>query len=359
MLDHAPRPSPGLRFCRYAAYEGLLCSGTVRHLGRTCQAARKMFEKGDFALHVRIETHQMSEILARGKPRAARNELLMELATALRSCGRPPLLSLGIYEPNALRELFPLILDALRFSKHLQKLHVADIAISPIRDSSPAGSFDMVRALALMNVLNFVDPALPNAGRSLRELALTAGTWSWDSLRHLFEGLSKSCVQIVSLRGKLLEPAAARDLLALKTVSGFEWKGSRLFVADSLKIILTALPEAEIRFSREMSGFSGSPSKEMLEEFEVMASTLEPSKRVWVAWDDGWKKVEPGCGIVEECTGPNSLLRQLMVSSMYVASKPWHQPQPPRSMTAIPVDGPRRRNRPAPRVAGAPPEPKG
>ena len=39
-----------------------------------------MFEKGDCALHIRIETHQMSEILARGKPRAARNELLRELA---------------------------------------------------------------------------------------------------------------------------------------------------------------------------------------------------------------------------------------------------------------------------------------
>ena len=175
---------------------------------------------------------------------------------------------------------------------------MADIATSPIRASSAAGSFDMVRALALMNVLNFVDPALPNADKSLRELSLTAHTCSWDSLCTLLEGLSKSCVQIVSLRGKLLEPAAARNLPAVKTVSSFHWRGSRLFVPDSLKIIFHAFP-SEIRFSRETCGFFATPSKEILQEFEVMASTLEPSKRVWVAWDDGWKKVEPGRGIVE------------------------------------------------------------
>ena len=135
--------------------------------GQDLPSSRKMFENGDFALHVRIETHQMSEILARGKPRAARNELLTELTTALRSCGRPPLLSLGIYEPSALRDLFPLILDVLRFSKHLQVLHLADIAISPIRAASAAGSFDMARALALMNVLKLRGPCFAQRWQKL------------------------------------------------------------------------------------------------------------------------------------------------------------------------------------------------
>lgn len=357
MQEPAPGPSPGLRFCRYAAYEGFLCSRTVRHLGRTSQAAKRLLEQGDFALHIRIETHQMSKILARGKPRAARNELLMEMATALRSCGRPPLLSLGIYEPQALRDLFPLILDVLKFSKGLQVLHLADIAISPIRASSAAGSFDMVRALALMNVLNFKDPALPNAGRCLLELSLTAGTWSWDSLCTLFEGLSKGCLQIVSLRGKLLEPAAPRDLPALRTVSFFDWKGSCLFVPNSFKVVLNALPEAEIWFSRETCGVFAAPSREMLQEFEVMASTLEPSKRVWVAWDHGWKKVEPGCGIVEGCTGADSFPRRLMIFSMHVASKPWRQPRLCiRGMGKVLVDGPSRRSQ-ASAPQAAPPEP--
>ncbi|CAE7308188.1 GIP [Symbiodinium necroappetens] len=349
MQEHAPRSGCGLRFCRYAACEGFLCSRTVRYLGRTCEAARKLLEQGDFALHIRIETRQKSE----WKPRAARSELLTEMAAALKRCGRPPLLSLGIYEPTALRDLFALILDVLKLSKNLQVLHLADIATSPLRASSAAGSFDMARALALMNVLNFTDPALPNAGRCLRELSLTAGTWSWDSLCMLFEGLSKGCLQIVNLRGKLLEPAAKRDLPALRTVSFFHWKGSCLFVPNSLKVVLNALPKAEIRFSGETCGGFAAPPKETLQEFEVMASTLEPCKRVWVAWDDGWKKVEPGCGIVDGCTGAGNVARRLMIFSMYVASKSWHQPHLcSRGMGTVPVDGPSRRSQAsAPQVA--------
>ncbi|CAE7352975.1 DDB1B [Symbiodinium natans] len=328
------RLDAGMQCCKYGGYVGFLCSKTTRNLARTCRATRQLFANGDLALHVRIETHQLSHILARGKPRPARSELLLEMAAAIRSCGRPPLLSLKIYEPQALRDLFPLILEVLNFSKNLEILHLCDIGISPIRAESPAGAFDVDQAKDLANVLKFVDPSAANAGRHLKELRLTAGTWSWAALCILFASLSRSSLQALTLRGKLsLKPAADADhaaalvagdrlelLQTLRTVRSFCWKGSRIVAANTLKIIFDAVPEAEIRFSMESSGFFSVPSKEAAEEFELLPKLLN-TRRLWVRAGTGWKEVRPGCGIAE---GSEDRLRSLMI--FYVASKPGHEP---------------------------------
>ena len=197
-----------LQFCKYAASGGFLQSETVRNLARTCRAGQQSFAHGDLALHVRIETHQMSEIFAkhRRKPRPARSDLLKEMALALRGCPRPPLLTLLIDEPQALRDLFPLVLDVLSFSKNLEVLGLQDIAISPIRAESAAGQFHEDQAEKLLGILNFTDPGVPKAGMHLKSLSITAGTWSWRALSMLFGKLASSSLRNLSLRGQLLEP---------------------------------------------------------------------------------------------------------------------------------------------------------
>ena len=120
-----------------------------------------------------------------------------------------------------------------------------------------------------------------------------------------------------SLRSPSKEMGKALEVV--QTLSKFSWRGSRLYAARSLKQILDAVPEAEVRFRQEMSGFFAVPSKETAEEFEQAMSSLGSSRRSWSCSRDGWLAVVPGSGIADRDT-----LRAL--SNFYVGSKPWHQP---------------------------------
>ena len=99
--------------CKYGAFDGFLRGQDVRSLAQAAKSYQESFANGDFLLHLRLETHQMSEFLAKHlkQKRLPRDEALRRISGGLDRFPKSPLLSLQFIEPGSLRDLYPLILE--------------------------------------------------------------------------------------------------------------------------------------------------------------------------------------------------------------------------------------------------------
>eukprot|EP00435_Cladocopium_sp_Y103_P033673 s308_g8.t1 len=265
--------------CSYGAFDGFLRGQDVRSLAQAAKSYQERFANGDFRLHLRLETHQMSEIIAKHlkQTRLPRAEALRRISSGLDRFPKSPLLSLQLFEPGSFRDLYPLILEVLKKSSKLQKLDLHDISIDPIRAAHAAGQFHQEEALQLTKVLS-------ESGRGLKQLGITAGSWSWESLCILFESLGKAGhLRHLRLRGKLMDAKGSHEALkgpmpqdkslsVLGSVSDFSWQGSNIYDANYLESIILALPNAESRFRMESSGFWRGPYEVELRAFEKLSS---------------------------------------------------------------------------------------
>ena len=302
---------------KYGAFGGFLPGQDVRSVAQASKSHQESFANGDFLLHLRLETRQLSRIF--DDHRMARDEALRRMVAGLGRVRKSPLLSLRISEPEAFRGLYPLILAVLKGSKNLQKLGLHDISIDPIRSSHAAGGFHQEQALQLTRVLDYHGP-----GRRLTDLSITAGRWSWEALRILFESLSRSPLKHLSLRGQLscegqdIKPEL-KQLPVLK-VAKFYWQGSNIYDANFLENLLFALPLTELVFCMESSGGWRGPSETELRAFEKLSSlnrikvcsykdrkfihlqpgvldsmnSLRALMNLWIAPQTGWEGLEGG-----------------------------------------------------------------
>lgn len=99
--------------CKYGAFDGFLRGQDVRSLAQAAKSYQESFANGDFRLHLRLETHQMSEVFAQHlkQKRLPRDEALRRISGGLDRFPKSPLLSLQFSEPGSLRDLYPLILE--------------------------------------------------------------------------------------------------------------------------------------------------------------------------------------------------------------------------------------------------------
>jgi hypothetical protein len=184
--------------------------------------------------------------------------------------------------------------QVLKKSSRLEALELHDISIDPIRAAHAAGQFHQEEALQLTKVLS------DSAGR-LKQLKITAGSWSWESLCILFESLKKAGnLRCLRLRGKLMDakgshealtgPIKGKSLSVLGSIWDFSWQGSNIYDAKYLEGIILALPNAESRFRMESSGAWRGPYEVELRAFEKL-STLG---RIKVAKDATFVPLRPG-----------------------------------------------------------------
>jgi len=264
---------------------------------------------GDFLLHLRLQTDQLSRL---EKDRLPRDEALNRMLGGLSKMATSPLLSLQIFEPRAFRDLFPLILAVLKECSNLQTLDLHDIAIDPIRAAHAAGKFHTAQAMELTRVFHF-GPGTQGTGskscergpgRDLKKLGITAGEWSWEALGILFRCLSQSQVLTsLRLRGRLRDADAnganrsqeaatlfPLGLERLKVVS-FSWVGSNIYDASYLQHILEALPQAELNFRMESSGGWRGPHIEESKAFERLSFL---GRKLFVQKDREYVELKPG-----------------------------------------------------------------
>ena len=99
--------------CKYGAFDGFLRGHDVRSLAQAAKSCQESFANGEFRVHLRLETHQMSEMIAKHlkQPRVPRDEALRRISAGLEQVPSSPLLSLQISEPGAFRDLYTLILE--------------------------------------------------------------------------------------------------------------------------------------------------------------------------------------------------------------------------------------------------------
>ena len=293
--------------CSYAALGGFLQSRDVRSLAQVSTRNQERFVNGDFLLHLRLRTDQLSRL---EKDRLPRDEALNRMLGGLSKMATSPLLSLQIFEPRAFRDLFPLILAVLKECSNLQTLDLHDIAIDPIRAAHAAGQFHTPQAMELTRVFHF-GPGTPGTGsksckrgpgRDLKKLGITAGEWSWEALGILFRCLSQSQVLTsLRLRGRLRDANGANRsqeaatlfppcLERLKVVS-FSWVGSNIYDASYLQHILEALPQAELNFRMESSGGWRGPHIEESKAFEQLSFL---GRKLFVQKDREYVELKPG-----------------------------------------------------------------
>ena len=293
--------------CSYAALGGFLRSRDVRSLAQVSTSNQERFVNGDFLLHLRLQTDQLSRL---EKDRLPRDEALNRMLGGLSKMATSPLLSLQIFEPRAFRDLFPLILAVLKECSNLQTLDLHDIAIDPIRAAHAAGEFHTAQAMELTRVFNF-GPGTEGTGsksckrgpgRDLKKLGITAGEWSWEALGILFRCLSQSQVLTsLRLRGRLRDANGANrsqeaatlfplGLERLKVVS-FSWVGSNIYDASYLQHILEALPQAELNFRMESSGGWRGPHIEESKAFERLSFL---GRKLFVQKDREYVELKPG-----------------------------------------------------------------
>ena len=287
--------------CKYGAFAGFLRGKDVRSVAQASKSNQESFANGDFLLHLRLETHQLSRMI---KDRIAREEALQRMVPGLARLRKSPLLSLEIREPGAFRGLYPLILAVLKESENLQKLTLHDISIDPIRAPHAAGEFHREQALQLTGVFNSGSKRGP--GGHLTNVSITAGCWSWEALCILFESLSRSpALKHLSLRGQLSEHKDSfqelKELVVLK-VATFCWQGSDIYDARFLESLLLALPLAELRFRMEDSGAWRGISETELRAFEQLSCL----NRIKVYKDQEFIHLQPGV------LGTTNSLRALM-----------------------------------------------
>ena len=286
--------------CSYAALGGFLHSRDVRSLAQVSTSNQERFLNGDFLLHLRLRTDQLSFL---EKDRLPRDEALTRMLGGLSKMAKSPLLSLQIFEPRAFRDLFPLILAVLKECSNLQTLELHDLTISPIRAAHAAGQFHKEQAMELTSVFHFEGTGKRGPGRDLKKLGITAGEWSWEALGILFRCLSQSQVlTCLQLRGRLSNADGAANrrqeaatlspvgLERLKVVS-FSWVGSNIYDASYLQQILEALPQAELNFRMESSGGWRGPHIEERNAFEQL-SFLE--RKLFVQKDREYVELKPG-----------------------------------------------------------------
>jgi len=208
--------------------------------------------------------------------------------------------------------------QVLKKSSRLEALELHDISIDPIRAAHAAGQFHQEEALQLTKVLS-------DAGR-LKQLKITAGSWSWESLCILFESLKKAGnLRCLRLRGKLMDakgshealtgPIKGKSLSVLGSVWDFSWQGSNIYDAKYLEGIILALPNAESLFRMESSGAWRGPYEVELRAFEKL-STLG---RIKVAKDEKFVPLRPGI------LDPNVpfMLRSMMNLCIAPAGEKW------------------------------------
>ena len=276
---------------KYGAFGGFLRCKDARSVAQASKSHQESFANGDFLLHLRLETNQMSRILQ--KVRIARDEALRRMLDGLNRFPKSPLLSLQILEPGTFGDLYPLILQVLRVSTKLQTLFLHDISINPIRAESAAGQFHEEQCLQLTELW-------PKSGQDLKHLSITAGTWTWESLCILFRSLEGSgTLKRLRLRGKLTDTGllsgahfSFRSELAALKVCEFSWQGSRIYDASILERLFLALPLAQLSFRPEMTGCFRGPTASEIEAFEQLALC----RSIQVATDRGFVDLEPGVG---------------------------------------------------------------
>ena len=183
------------------------------------------------------------------------------------------------------------MIQVLKKSSRLEKLQLHDISIDPIRAAHAAGQFHPGEALQLTKVLADC--------RGLKQLGITAGSWTWESLGILFESLKHlGSLRRLSLRGKLMDakgshealPILDRSLSVLGSVLDFSWQGSNIYDANYLEGIILALPNAESYFRMESSGGWRGAYEVEVRAFEKLSSV----GRIKVAKDATFVPLEPG-----------------------------------------------------------------
>eukprot|EP00438_Fugacium_kawagutii_P019782 Skav228864 [mRNA] locus=scaffold816:207813:208456:- [translate_table: standard] len=142
----------------YGALEGFLRGNDVRSLAQVSKSSQASFASGDFSIHLRVETHQISHIIEKNRP--ARDVVLNRILTGLGRLPKSPLLTLQVFEPGTFRNLFPLVLSVLKQCSNLQVLRLSDISISPIRAESAAGQFQREEALKLTPLVGHAEVRL-------------------------------------------------------------------------------------------------------------------------------------------------------------------------------------------------------
>lgn len=232
------------------------------------------------------------------KDRIPRDEALRRILDGLHGFPKSPLLSLQLWEPGTFRDLYPLVLAVLQNCRNLQTLHLHDISVCPIRGPSAAGQFHAEQALQLMRLLDF-EASTPGPGRYLKQLNITAGTWSWEALCMLFEGLSKGSLKRLSLRGQLSDAKGSHESigpkkeiedLAVLKICEFSWTGSDIYDASYLERLILALPQAESRYEQECSGGWRGPYDHEVLAFEQLSGL----GRIKVRKDQGFIDLQPG-----------------------------------------------------------------